>query len=162
MMNNKEPIIVDQRKTLAFSPQNNFLSVQQRQKDPFVPIERSNEYRFLQSSPRSKSPSSPSNRHHQIETNGFDSPNKHNHTRNIQNLKYKTEVCRNFFGDGCFCEFGKNCNFIHFRDKPESIALGSIHALKMLGLSHRVPGINSSQTQRKKKRLQIFRSLGEM
>ncbi|KAJ6240783.1 protein tis11 [Anaeramoeba flamelloides] len=86
--------------------------------------------------------------------------------RNIKNLKYKTEVCRNFFGDECVCEFGKRCNFIHYRDKPESIALGSVHALKALNLYHLVSNrnlitIQQKQQQRKqqRRRLPIFQSL---
>ncbi|KAJ3428903.1 protein tis11 [Anaeramoeba flamelloides] len=91
--------------------------------------------------------------------------------RNLKNLKYKTEVCRNFFGDECVCEFGKRCNFIHYKDKPESIALGSIHALKFLGLYHLVSNRNNStiqqiqqpqkqqQLKQQRTRLQIFQSL---
>ncbi|KAJ3439725.1 protein tis11 [Anaeramoeba flamelloides] len=171
MINNNEPILVDQRIPFEFYPQSNFTSHLQTQQDLFLPIDTLNNYGFIQSTPRrmsprspqSKSPKSPNTHHthtHQTRKNRSESP-KHNHTRNTQNLKYKTEVCRNFFGEGCFCEFGKRCNFIHHRDNPESIALGSIHALKMLGLSYRVTGIHPNQTQRKKKRLSIFRSLGQ-
>ncbi|KAJ6244294.1 protein tis11 [Anaeramoeba flamelloides] len=85
---------------------------------------------------------------------------KHNHNspRITKNLKFKTEVCRNFFGEECVCEFGSRCNFIHYRDNPESIALGSIHALKLMGLYHHFS--NRKKSSLKKKRLPIFQQLG--
>ncbi|KAJ6249948.1 mRNA decay activator protein zfp36 [Anaeramoeba flamelloides] len=84
--------------------------------------------------------------------------NKTNSPQPTKNLKFKTEVCRNFFGEECMCEFGSRCNFIHNRENPESIALGSIHALKLMGMYHHFS--NRKKTSTKKKRLPIFKQLG--
>ncbi|KAJ6244101.1 protein tis11 [Anaeramoeba flamelloides] len=75
-----------------------------------------------------------------------------------KNLKYKTEMCRNFFSTECFCGFGKRCNFIHFRENPESIAIGSIHALKKMGIYNQI--YKKKNKKRNKSRLPIFRTLG--
>ncbi|KAJ6239034.1 mRNA decay activator protein zfp36 [Anaeramoeba flamelloides] len=101
------------------------------------------------------------NHNHKHNLNRPKSPKHNNKTNSPQptkNLKFKTEVCRNFFGEECMCEFGSRCNFIHYRDNPESIALGSIHALKLMGMYHHFS--NRKKTSIKKKRLPIFKQLG--
>ncbi|KAJ3442838.1 protein tis11 [Anaeramoeba flamelloides] len=168
MSNNNEPILVGNRILFGHESQNNFNSLLQREKEPIQHLKSPNKTEFFQISPilisqRSShsSRSLSSHQNNQIISKSLEPPN-HSHGRHTQNLKYKTEVCRNFFGEDCVCEFGKRCNFIHFRNNPESIALGSTHALKLLGLSNRIHGICPNQTQRTKKRLRIFRSLVKM
>ncbi|KAJ3423663.1 protein tis11 [Anaeramoeba flamelloides] len=70
-------------------------------------------------------------------------------------LKYKTEMCKNYHGEGCFCSFGKNCNYIHNKENPESIALSSVHTLKKMGIYHLV------RRSKLKIRLDVFDSLSK-
>ncbi|KAJ3440860.1 protein tis11 [Anaeramoeba flamelloides] len=127
----------------------------------FSPNKQTNPKQVFQNttkrSPRStRSPLRQLNRNQSRHISPYKSPGNYQKKKELKKLlKYKTEICKNYHGEGCCCFFGHKCNYIHNKESPEAIALSSIHTLKKMGIYRLV------RRSKLKIRLSVFESLSK-